>query len=361
MDIEDNNNYSLTILRRLNRPELRELLSGMYIQDKMTLDDIAHVFRVPVQKIESMIRILKIPLRSVKESWDIKLENKEYFEITPERKQLLIGGVLGDGCVIKPSFARHYSYIEYHCLKQKDYCLWKSKIFGVPLKKKLYWESRNKYTDKNYSGRIGVFEQYGFTLPSHPYLDVLHSKFYTPKKSLPEDLLKELNPLGLAVWYLDDGQYVNLSKRKKFLISIHHKFNNFKEEEFIIKFFKEHFDLDCKVFHRKTCDTIRFNTASSYRFIEIVKPYIKSIPSMVYKIGEIGKDELCENSKNLSYDSTIEYLENMDQINGRQGGYNNLLLLRNKLREMVKKSEKLSKAQLRRDIGYMQDLLIDIG
>lgn len=108
--------------------------------------------------------------------------------------QILLGSVLGDGCITKKSgvqYRRNYQFCEHHGRKQADYVRWKAERLAAFLP-----TCSDRYPEM-------------FTV-SHPLFTVLRGKFYrvegNKRKGLvPLDVLSRLDLLGLMVWYLDDG------------------------------------------------------------------------------------------------------------------------------------------------------------
>ena len=101
--------------------------------------------------------------------------------------QILIGSLLGDGCVTKSKSSKAYHFVEGHGWKQKDYVLWK--------RKKL------KIFEPNYNKNNVI------TTPCHNIFDKLRELFYNDKCKyfIPLNIVEKLDLLGLMIWYLDDG------------------------------------------------------------------------------------------------------------------------------------------------------------
>lgn len=358
--VTDSNKDSekITILKRLNKNEFSNLLIEMYTREKLPLEFIAKCFNTTKKNISVNLRLFGIPGRNIEDQWKIAQDNTTFPEITAEQKQLLIGGLLGDGGLSKSKTNRGYTYREFHCLEQKDYALWKANFLNVKLIKKVYWENRIKGLDKNYHGRVGIFEQYGFSLLNHPYINFLHSKFYTPKKSIPIELMDELGPLGLAVWYMDDGSYLKTNGKKRTNIALYHKFNNLDEKNFLIKFFKDKFGMDCKIYSRPTCEVIRFNTESSKKFIRIIKHYVESIPCMRYKINQDmpEKDEYLMTIPSYAEKIFVEY----ENTNEPTEAYNNLFLIKSRIKEITSNPKGISKQKILDSVKYLNCLIQEL-
>lgn len=60
--------------------------------------------------------------------------------INQEAEQILLGSLLGDGFLDRKNKNHNSSYIEHHCIAQKEYILWKNEILR---KRKIRMEERN--------------------------------------------------------------------------------------------------------------------------------------------------------------------------------------------------------------------------
>jgi len=117
--------------------------------------------------------------------------------LTNVEYQLLVGSILGDGCIkrngnFKTRYTRNYIFYEGHREKQFDYVQWKSKQLQV-------FEARfSACPDKP-----------ELVTPQHPIFTMLKEKFYRNgsrrKNVIPLDLIEKMDEFGLFIWYLDDG------------------------------------------------------------------------------------------------------------------------------------------------------------
>src|SRR3989344_5591215 len=129
----------------------------------------------------------------------IVIENyKTTLSLTQRQKEILIGTILGDGHLEKlytPELSR--LKVE-HSYKQKDYVDW------------LYEEFKNWVRTKPKQKIKKVWDKihtnYGFCTYGHRLLGNFQSEFYLDrKKIIPSNLLQNITPLSLAVWFMDDG------------------------------------------------------------------------------------------------------------------------------------------------------------
>ena len=212
-----------------------------------------------------------------KHYFKINKHNTKILELDEQQKQILIGSLLGDGSLSYSKNSNCYMYSEEHCPKQKDYLLWKNKVFRFNIneeEKEIYKTNR-------------VFKYY-------------RELFYpNGKKIITREILDKLEPLGLAVWFMDDGFY---NYRLNNLSISTHCFG-LEGNQIIQQYFKEKWDIDSKIIKiakekgytaylngreiKSLRDNyyIKFNVEDAKKFIRVIKSHILQIPSMHYKIG----------------------------------------------------------------------------
>lgn len=110
--------------------------------------------------------------------------------LTEEQKSILIGCLLGDGTMRKKKNA----HLEINrCFVQKALVDWIFSKFKELVITEPKWRKGN-----------GNREAYRFATRSLPILTPFYEQFFPQrKKVIPTDL--KLNPLILAVWFMDDG------------------------------------------------------------------------------------------------------------------------------------------------------------
>lgn len=211
-------------------------------------------------------------------------------KISKEQKSLLIGLLLGDGTI-----TNHPDFRIVHSEKQKAYIEWKIKLmdeFGIKNGGLKIYKSTSGY---NKGQNILAVR-----LSTNATIKALRRTIYIPKKTITRRLLDWLNPLGLAIWYMDDGCInVNTSKQRS---SIQHTIKiatcvNEPTVEIIIKYFKEVWGIKFRKFREKELYSIASSTEEDCsKFIKIIKPYI--IPEFLYKIRKnFTKEEFIEYQK----------------------------------------------------------------
>ena len=184
--------------------------------------------------------------------------------LTQYQKFVIIGSILGDGYlrIIK---GRKDAFLEInHSFKAKDYVDWKYKVLENIVKSKP--KSR-----KEKEGRIA----YRFFTRQHPELTDLLEMFYKNGKKIIPTRIK-INPIILAVWYMDDG-----SKCRNSDVYLNTQQFDIEDQKKMLKALRE-LGLKARLNKDKKYYRIRFLKSSLPRFRGLISKYI--IPSMKYKI-----------------------------------------------------------------------------
>ena len=106
--------------------------------------------------------------------------------------KVLLGSLMGDGCLIENSSQSNYRFQTEHCDKQKNYVFWKYEIFKDFVLTPPRFHERTK--------------SWKFRTISHHQFAHYHNLFYVDrKKILPKSLSFLRDPLTTAVWFMDDG------------------------------------------------------------------------------------------------------------------------------------------------------------
>jgi predicted transcriptional regulator len=197
----------------------------------------------------------------------------ESIEFTAEEFQVFLGTMYGDASMTKYSRKSNARLSFAHSLKQQNYCLWKYKKLQRFCSKPRFDSNLDKRTNKVYD-RIDVVTK------ANPLFTKYYDMFYKTvdgkkTKYLNIDLLQELEPLGLAVWFMDDGYKHSNS------ISIATNCFAHSELEQLVIILKNKFNL-----HFTICDStkvIHLSAKDLCIFINLVEPYIH--PDCAYKIN----------------------------------------------------------------------------
>ena len=184
--------------------------------------------------------------------------------LTSKQKSLIFGSILGDGYVrIVPGRAEAFLEIN-HSFRAKEYVDWKfenlKSICKSPPKKR-------ETGDGKYA--------YRFFTRSHPEITHIFEDFYhNERKIIPKSL--ELNPLILAVWFMDDG-----SKCRDRDIYLNTQQFSFLDQRRLLYLLRQ-MKIRARTNRDKKYYRIRILKESIPLFMEKVSPYI--IPSLEYKM-----------------------------------------------------------------------------
>jgi recombination protein RecA len=111
--------------------------------------------------------------------------------------QVILGGLMGDSALSSTRSGHGARYRFGHGAKQVSYADWKASLFA------------NLSCSRSTRADGVVF----YDLQPLPELAELRQAMYVGgKKVLSEDYLKQLTPLSLAIWYMDDGCYTERAK-----------------------------------------------------------------------------------------------------------------------------------------------------
>lgn len=199
-------------------------------------------------------------------------------KINKESRNLLIGLLLGNGTI-----SNNYVFKLSHCEQQRDYLEWKIKLLG---NNGIRTNGVKEYISTcgyNSSKKV-LYTQ----LSIIPFIKVLRRVFYRPKKILGNrKLLNRLSAQEIAIWYMDNG-YINIRKSKNKIHGFYIRIATClpeKELQVIIDYFKEVWNISFyKISEGKGTYSLCCGTKEGIKFINIVKPYVQQVPSMIHKI-----------------------------------------------------------------------------
>lgn len=201
-------------------------------------------------------------------------------KITKESRNLLIGMLLGDGTI-----SNNYVFKLAHAENQKDYLEWKIKQLNNCGIRNNGIKSYIKTIDYN-SGVPVYYTQLNII----PFIKVLRRVCYKGKKIIGNrKLLNRLSAREIAIWYMDDG-HINIRKSNGRPCGFYIKISTCEPKEevqTIINYFKEVWDINFYMFHeghKENSYSLCCGTKEGLKFIELVKPYVLQVPSMIHKI-----------------------------------------------------------------------------
>ncbi len=206
-----------------------------------------------------------------------------------KKSDIVTGTLLGDGYMNKSG-----QLSVFHSIKQEKYVYWLMDLFSKYYK--VYPKERICYNnDKTKS-----YRQVGFNTESTNYNKLVRNFFYKPRKRITIKQLNKLSPLGLAIWYMDDGNLSFIKNKngeirgRQIRISTHSF--TYEENEIIVKYFNDRWGIKCKIHKDKGKYIIWMNGSEAKKFLNIIKDYLHE--SMYYKLcyryfGYKSSENLC--------------------------------------------------------------------
>lgn len=179
----------------------------------------------------------------------------EGYRFSEAQKQVILGGLLGDATCQKDG---RYSFA--HGLKQEYYGDWKAKaIGGVGL------------TKSDCKGGFGTLCKLWRSV-RHPYFKQLRSETYNGRtKFITLGLLNQLDKLGIAVWFMDDGCF------SKSGAAINSQGFTLEENQLIVEWFCSK-GFECKVrIDSGAKPYVAFNSKGAVAIREYIKNYVQLI------------------------------------------------------------------------------------
>jgi hypothetical protein len=185
--------------------------------------------------------------------------------LTQPERSMIIGCLLGDGYLrIVPG--RRNALLEInHSVKAKEYVDYKYDVL------KRICVSPPKERSSGSNGR----RAYRFYTKQHQELTELYKLFYkNGRKTIPQDL--ELDPVSLAVWYMDDG---SRSRASDIYLNTQ-QFSLADQRRLLAKLRK--LGIKARLNKDKKYYRIRLLKESIPVFMKFIQPHI--VPSMLYKL-----------------------------------------------------------------------------
>ncbi len=197
-------------------------------------------------------------------------------KLTQRQEAVLLGTILGDGYLQKTGLKNARLRLE-HGEAQKDYIAWKGSQFPkLFLGKPVYLERIHPKTNR-------VYKYWRWQSNSTPVLGEWLRLFYkNNKKCLPKNLPELLrDPLSLAVWYMDDGNFYQNNHNRYSMIylgRVSHEEANIATEAIF-----RNFKIRPKVYDKKEKGyTLFFSVTETKKLHDLLRPLL--LPIFNYKL-----------------------------------------------------------------------------
>lgn len=205
-----------------------------------------------------------------------QIENyKKVLKLSEIQKEVLVGTLLGDGCLETQNNGRTFRLKVEHSLQQKEYVDWKYKVFKD-------WVLTEPKVRK-YSAYGLERNNYRFSTVSTGSFRFFAQQFYeNGRKVIPKLISKLLTPIALAVWFMDDG---SIKSRDHRALVIHSQSFNKIDLERVTKVLEDKYKIKSVLRKRQdgTGHVIYLLSETIDKFIALIGKYV--LPSMSYKLG----------------------------------------------------------------------------
>lgn len=181
------------------------------------------------------------------------------------QKSIIIGSVLGDGYLrIMPG--RKDAFLEInHSFSERDYVDWKFRNL----------RNLTRNSPKKRRGK-GKRIAYRFFTRQHPELTKIYQGFYYKGRKIIPNL--RLDPLIVAVWFMDDGSKIYNS------YYLNSQGFDYLSQQKLIDILDNQYKIKSSLNRDKKYFRIRIRQNSAENFRSLIQEYI--IPSMKYKLGD---------------------------------------------------------------------------
>ena len=209
-------------------------------------------------------------------------------ELTPSQHQVVLGTLFGDGSLTMGKHSRnarlHFRVSE----KDREYIFWKYRglettgVFKSPPKFRL---CKSGYKFK----RTGDLQRVWYLFSrSLPIMTQYRELFYpNGEKSISQSALENLNALGLAVWYMDDGHFHDSLKYKYCRVGLSTQGFTCEDNELVRSWLAGRFGLHFHLHRVKEGHGSELYLTIGKevrRFLDIVRPYVSQVGCMERKL-----------------------------------------------------------------------------
>lgn len=199
--------------------------------------------------------------------------------LTYEQEQVLLGSLLGDGSIKKPTGEGCYSVpniTESHSESQRDYMLWKVAAYSNlgATYRETFTTARGKGTQK--------YACLCMATKTHPvlvqYRDICLNA--DGVKRVTWEWLSKLDALGLAIWFMDDGNFQRQKQQLRYSANITLMPGTPEEMSLYWRYFAERWGLHPRIspVKGKKCWRLKFSADETDRLRAILAPYMMIAP-----------------------------------------------------------------------------------
>ena len=205
-------------------------------------------------------------------------------------REIIIACILGDGCLVgynNELGKKIYTTLTIkHSNQQYDYLYWKLDLLNSLQCFSKKGQIRNSKS-RHKNGK--VFNQKYITFNNSKYIRILGKWIYKNGIKTSATVLKYINsPIGLAIWFMDDGGLLRKKKKHKngdvYFLKPSSKLctHNFSYDENILisNHLEDVYGIKSSILKDKGYYYLYFNKDETLKIWNIIKEYVKDIPSM---------------------------------------------------------------------------------
>ena len=199
------------------------------------------------------------------------------------QREILVGTLLGDAHLETRDQGSSYRLKIEHALKQKEYVDWLYEQF------KDWTHTAPQQRTRTSAWKADVtYEHYWFTTLSASPLRFYGQQFYCQgKKVVPHKIDRWLTPLGLAIWYMDDG---SIKSRTHSTVLFNTQGFNTASIARLQEVLLKKFGIKSTLRQQKEGKQIYLLSETINVFRQLIAPYILS--SMRYKLPKVWLTQL---------------------------------------------------------------------
>ena len=193
-------------------------------------------------------------------------------KIKKESRRLVLYTAIGKGQISKNGTLKIR-----HDISQKDYCEWKKKLLN----------KNGIKTSPIYN--VGN-DKYEFITKSYKFLKLYRKILYKPKKKIAlKSIFSKITPIGLAIFYMDNGGLSKKYNTDKTMIKGNElsidTFSSKEENQIIIECLYEKYNVKFTQKRYKNHYKLRCGTKEARKFIKIIEKFVKENDCMFNMIN----------------------------------------------------------------------------
>ena len=220
-------------------------------------------------------------------------KSKYAFIPNPDQYQVILGSFFGDGSIRKTSKGNIYRLTMGHNVQQLGYLQWKASAFNV---------ERSAFSMKE-----GCVRNIKGTVSTIQDAYQCSTKSFGLRENLNIQDCFKLDPLGLAVWLMDDGSIKSKNRRTNEIqgLTISSCAFSYQDHLTFQEMFKKNFDLDVRIGKDRKYYRLEFNKENSHKLLGIVNPYLHNNFTGKFKKADTAESVLSSNVSERAVDSVL--------------------------------------------------------